>query len=267
MHESIRLAAFFGVFLFMAAWELAAPRRPLTTAKGWRWFANIGIVVIDTLIVRFAFPATATGTALFAESSASGLFNIIQLPYALTILLSIVLLDLVVYIQHVGFHLVPMLWRLHKVHHADRDLDVSSGLRFHPLEIIISLGIKVAAILLLGTPVVAVVLFEVILNATAMFNHSNVRLPLALDRVLRWVLVTPDMHRVHHSVDGREYNTNYGFNLPWWDRIFRTYCAQPAKGHDAMTIGLADYQDRPLESLGWMLLLPFRRVPKSSSER
>lgn len=253
----LRLSAFLGIFVLMALWELFAPRRPQTVSKPGRWVNNIGIVVVDTLVLRILFPTLAVGVALWAESNNWGLLNFLGAPAWLAIPVAFLALDLLIYVQHVVMHKVPVLWRLHMMHHTDLDLDVTSGARFHPVEIILSMLIKMAFVLLLGAPAVAVLIFEVVLNATAMFNHSNVRLPLGLDRVLRLILVTPDMHRVHHSVIRGETDSNYGFNLPWWDRIFRTYRDQPAEGHDGMTIGLPDYRDPGRLTLPKLLALPF----------
>jgi sterol desaturase/sphingolipid hydroxylase (fatty acid hydroxylase superfamily) len=261
-HEpAVRLGAFLGVFAAMTLWELADPRRRLTTAKGPRWFANLGITIVDTVVVRLLFPAAAVGMAVVAAERGWGIFNQVSAPAALTIVASVLLLDLAIYLQHVMFHAIPVLWRLHKVHHADVDFDVTTGLRFHPVEIVLSMLIKLGVVLFLGPPVVAVLIFEVLLNATAMFNHGNVRIALSLDRGLRWFVVTPDMHRVHHSIIRRETNSNFGFNLPWWDRLFGTYRAKPAAGQEGMTIGLEQYQEQRRQSLAWMLVLPFSGRP------
>lgn len=255
----IRLAVFAGVLAALAIAEVAAPRRRLAIARRRRWPGNIGIVAIDTLLVRILFPTAAVGVALLAEARGVGLLNIVALPGWLSFLTSFVLLDLIIYAQHRLFHAAPWLWRLHRMHHSDPDLDVTSGVRFHPLEILLSMGIKLGAVVLLGAPAVAVMLFEVVLNATAMFSHSNIRFPRALDRLLRLVIVTPDMHRVHHSTEWRELQSNFGFNLPWWDRLFGTYCAQPAAGHEAMTIGVAGTEECDALRLDRMLLEPLRR--------
>ncbi len=255
----IRLGAFFGILGVMALWEILAPRRALTVSKAVRWINNLGIVFFNTFLVWLIFPVVSVGMALFTSQQGWGLFNYFELPFWLTVVISIVILDFVIYLQHVMVHAVPALWRLHRVHHADLDFDVTTGGRFHPLEIFLSLLIKFAAIMVLGPPVLAVVLFEVILNGTALFNHSNVRLPVALDRVLRWIVVTPDMHRVHHSVEDDEANSNFGFNLPWWDRLFGTYRDQPRAGHQAMTIGIHKYREPRLVAwLPGMLWLPFK---------
>jgi sterol desaturase/sphingolipid hydroxylase (fatty acid hydroxylase superfamily) len=243
----------------MALWELRTPRRPLTVAKPARWLNNLGLVALNTLVLRLLFPAAAVGMAVYAAEHQWGLFNLLPLPVPLALILSIVLLDLVIWTQHLVVHKFPLLWKLHRVHHADLDYDLTTGARFHPLEILLSMLIKFAAILVIGPPVVAVVIFEVLLNATAMFNHGNVRLPLRLDRWLRLVLVTPDMHRVHHSVEDDETNSNFGFNLSIWDRLFGTYRDQPRAGHEGMTIGIRDHRDpREVDRLPGMLALPFR---------
>ena len=259
-HEPlVRLGFFFGVFLVMALWEIMAPCRRLRTAKGRRWVANLGILFVDALVTRALFPAAAVGMALLAAERGWGLLNNIELAPAVSIVVSMLILDLVIYLQHVMFHAVPALWRLHQVHHADVDFDVTTGLRFHPVEIVLSMLIKLAAVAALGPPAVAVLIFEVVLNATAVFNHGNVRLAAAVDRGLRWIVVTPDMHRVHHSVRPIETNSNFGFNLPWWDRLLGTYRDQPVDGHESMTIGLDRFQDRPRQNLLWLLALPFNR--------
>jgi sterol desaturase/sphingolipid hydroxylase (fatty acid hydroxylase superfamily) len=254
----IRLAAFAGIFAIMAAWEILAPRRGQKLGRGTRWPSNIGIVVLDTVLVRLMFPTTAVGLALVAESQGWGLLHATNLPAWVSVLLAVAALDLAIYLQHVLFHAVPVLWRLHRMHHADLEIDVTTGARFHPIEILLSMGIKLGVVAALGAPAVAVFVFEVLLNATSMFNHSNVRMPAWLDRVLRWVVVTPDMHRVHHSIVVRETNSNFGFNLPWWDRLFGTYRDQPAAGHLGMTIGIDQFRDPAEQALDRMLTQPFR---------
>ncbi|MEA5419627.1 sterol desaturase family protein [Spirulina sp. CCNP1310] len=255
----IRSLCFFGILAIMALWESLAPHRPLLIAKSLRWGSNLGLVLLNTLLLRAVFPLAPVGFAEIATVHNWGLFHWLDLPPGLAIPLTIIALDLVIYGQHVAFHAFPILWRLHQVHHADRDFDVTTGLRFHPCEIFLSMGIKIGAIALLGATPVAVLIFEVLLNGTAMFNHGNVSLPPWLDRPLRWVLVTPDMHRVHHSIIPEETNSNYGFNSPWWDYLFRTYRATPAQGDEGMTIGLEAYQtSQQVAQLPWMLLLPFR---------
>jgi sterol desaturase/sphingolipid hydroxylase (fatty acid hydroxylase superfamily) len=256
---AIRLGFFIGIFAVMALWELWAPRRVLTVGKAIRWANNLGLVALNTLLLRLLFPAAAVGMAALANDQGWGLLNHFQAPAWLAIPVAVIALDFVVWLQHVMVHAIPALWRLHRVHHADPDYDVTTGSRFHPLEIILSMLIKFAAIALLGPPLVAVFIFEVLLNATAMFNHGNVRLPAKLDRVLRWFIVTPDMHRVHHSIEDDETNSNFGFNLPWWDRLFGTYRDQPRGGHEGMTIGIRGYdQPRDVSWLPGMIVLPFR---------
>ena len=257
--KPIRMGFFFGILIIMALWEVLSPRRVLTTSKTLRWANNLGLVFFNSFILRLLFPAAAVGVAVTASQQGWGLFNIYELSPWLTVIASVVIMDFVIYVQHVMVHAIPALWRLHRVHHADPDYDVTTGARFHTLEIILSMLIKFATIVLLGPPVVAVVLFEVILNATAMFNHANVRLPAGVDRVLRWFVVTPDMHRVHHSTEDDEANSNFGFSLPWWDRLFGTYRDQPRGGHEGMTIGIRKYRDA--KDVSWitgMLVLPFR---------
>jgi sterol desaturase/sphingolipid hydroxylase (fatty acid hydroxylase superfamily) len=256
---AIRVAFFLLVFAVIGVWEVVAPRRALTASKAMRWTSNLGIVVLNTLLLRLVFPLAAAGMAAFAAANGWGLLNHFQVPVWLAVPIAVITMDFVIWLQHVMVHAVPALWRLHRVHHADLDYDVTTGSRFHPIEIGLSMLIKFATITLLGPPVLAVVIFEVLLNATAMFNHGNIRLPRSLDRVLRWFVVTPDMHRVHHSIEDDESNSNFGFNLPWWDRLFGTYTAQPRAGHDAMTIGIRDHRDpKEVARLDGMLLLPFR---------
>ena len=255
---TLRLAAFLGILVTMALWEVAAPRRRRDIPRVTRWTNNIALVVLDTAILRLTFPILAVGLAVMAEEQGWGLFNIVDVPIWVSIVASMLLLDLAIYLQHVMFHAVPGLWRLHRMHHADLDFDATTGLRFHPIEILISMGVKLAVVAALGPPAVAVLLFEVLLNATALFNHANINLPCRLDRVLRLVVVTPDMHRVHHSVDPRETNSNYGFNLPWWDRLLGTYVAQPAKGHEGMQIGTEHFRTRRDLWLDRMLIQPLR---------
>lgn len=256
---AIRVGFFFSVLVLMGIWEVIAPRRALTVSKALRWTNNLGLVFFNSFLLRLAFPAAAVGVAAFAAEQGWGLFNYYEVPFWLAVVASVVAMDLIIWLQHVMMHAVPLLWRLHRMHHADLDYDLTTGARFHPIEIFLSMGIKFATIFLLGPPVIAVVIFEVLLNATAMFNHGNVRLPQGVDRVLRWFLVTPDMHRVHHSVEDDEANSNFGFSLPWWDRLFGTYRDQPRGGHEAMTLGIRKY--RETEDVSWlpgMLLLPFR---------
>ena len=260
LHEPvIRLGFFFGVFAIMALWDVLAPRRALGAAKSWRWTNNLGIVFLNTALVRVLFPTTAVALAFSAETQGWGVLNHFALPEWLAVAVAVVALDFAIWLQHVVFHAVPALWRLHRMHHADLDYDVTTGARFHPIEILLSMLIKFSAILVLGPPAVAVLIFEVALNATAMFNHGNVRLPRGLDRVLRLLVVTPDMHRVHHSIEDHETNSNFGFNLSVWDRLFGTYKDQPDAGHTDMTIGIREYRnEQEVDRLPGMLALPFR---------
>ena len=258
-HEpSIRLGFFFGVLLLMALAEARWPRRKRSLSRWRRWPSNLGIVVLNTLLLRLVTPMAAVGLALIAAENGWGLLNVVSAPLWLALPLSILLFDLAIYLQHVMFHAVPILWRLHRMHHADLDFDVTTGARFHPIEILLSMAIKLALVLALGPPAIAVLIFEVLLNATSMFNHTNLSIPLGLDRVLRWVVVTPDMHRVHHSWLPEETNSNFGFNLPWWDRLLGTYRDQPKEGHADMTIGLERFREPGDLRLDRMLIQPFR---------
>ena len=256
---SARLTAFLAIFAAVAIWEVLAPRRRLTVSKGERWTSNISITILDTVLVRGFFPVLAVSFA--AGGYSSGVLPKLALPYGPKVLLAVLALDLIIYLQHVTFHAIPLLWRLHMMHHADLDIDVTTGLRFHPIEILLSMGIKLAAVVIIGPPVLAVILFEIVLNGTSMFNHGNIRLNPAIDGVIRLLVVTPDMHRVHHSVVIRETNSNFGFNFPWWDRLFGTYRAQPAAGHEAMVIGLSQFRDRKRLTLLRLLALPFTGRP------
>ncbi len=255
----IRLGVFVGVLVLLVAAELLAPRRALTVPRLRRWPDNLAIVAIDTVLLRIVFPAAAVSLALVAEANEWGLLNLVAAPMWLAIPVAIILLDLVIYAQHVLFHAVPVLWRVHRMHHADLDIDVTTGIRFHPVEILLSMVIKLGAVVVLGAPALAVMIFEIVLNATAMFNHSNIRLPKAVDRQLRRIVVTPDMHRVHHSIEVRETSSNFGFNLPWWDHLFGTYRAQPQAGHEGMTIGLPVFREWADLRLHRMLIQPLRR--------
>jgi sterol desaturase/sphingolipid hydroxylase (fatty acid hydroxylase superfamily) len=261
----IRVSCFFGVLVLMTLWEVLTPRRPQSIRRLLRWPNNFGLVVLNTLVVRLLFPLAGVGMAFQAQTIGWGLLNNVPVPAWLAIPAAVLLLDLTIYGQHVMFHAVPPLWRLHRMHHADLEFDVTTGLRFHPGEIVVSMLIKLAAVFVLGPPPIAVLIFEVMLNATSMFNHGNVRLPVPLDRVLRLFVVTPDMHRVHHSIVRRETDSNFGFNVPWWDRLFGTYRAQPALGHDRMTLGIDRFR-KPrelwLDRMLWQPLL--RDVPLHS---
>jgi len=256
-HEiAVRLISFVLIFVVVALWEIRMPRRALTTSKKWRWFNNLSITAINPLLLRLVFPVLAVGMAQTAQANGWGLLNHLGAPRWLALGAGIVALDLMIYLQHVMFHAVPLLWRLHMVHHADLDYDLTTGLRFHPVEMALSMILKITIIVALGPPVAAVLTFEILLNAMAMFNHGNIKLPPPSDRFLRLLVVTPDMHRVHHSVVIRETNSNYGFNLSIWDRWFGTYLAQPSKGHQDMVIGLSQFRDHRRLTLPWLLLLP-----------
>ncbi len=264
---TIRFAAFLGVLAVMILWEVAAPRRRREISRVLRWTNNLALVVLDTAILRLTFPILAVGLAVIAQERSWGLFNNIDAPAWVASLASMLLLDLAIYLQHVMFHAVPGLWRLHRMHHADLEFDVTTGLRFHPVEILISMGLKLVVVAAIGPPAAAVLLFEVFLNATSLFNHANIEMPHPVDRVLRLIVVTPDMHRVHHSVNPVETNSNYGFNLPWWDRLLGTYRAQPAKGHNGMEIGIEQFRTLRDLRLDRMLIQPVRgpasgRIPR-----
>ncbi|MEP0390675.1 MAG: sterol desaturase family protein [Erythrobacter sp.] len=257
---TVRLGVFASVFAIMACVEAILPRKQRTQPRGYRWFTNWSLVIIDSIVLRILFPILAVGVAGYAGEQGWGLLNAVPLPIWLEIILAIVLLDFAVWAQHVASHKIPILWRIHKVHHVDRDIDVTTGIRFHPIEIVLSMAYKLLVVIALGPAALAVVLFEVILNASAMFNHANVRLPLAVDRVLRTIIVTPDMHRVHHSIIHRETDSNYGFFFSLWDRLFGTYIAQPNRGHNGVVIGLDEHQDDSPSSLFWSLMLPFKNA-------
>ncbi len=255
----IRLVVFLGVFGVMAAWEATRPGRALTLGRWPRWGVNWAIAALDAAVVRLLFPAAAVGAALDAQAQGWGLFNALDWPVWVEVLATLVALDFAIWFQHLVSHKVPALWRLHRVHHADRDVDVTTAIRFHPVEIALSMLFKIGLVYALGAPALGVIAFEIVLNGCAMFNHANIRLPRAVDRALRWIVVTPDMHRIHHSVRREETDSNYGFNLPWWDRLFGTYTVDPRDGQEAMTLGLAEHQTRDPARLGWSLALPFRR--------
>ena len=254
---AIRAASFFGIFIVVALWELVGPRRKLSVSKGLGWINNLGIVFFNTLLLRFLAPLMAVGLAIMAEEENWGLLNNIAINSYVKMFLAVLILDLIIYLQHVMFHTFPLLWRLHRMHHTDLDFDVTTGSRFHPIEIILSMIIKMLIVAALGAPPVAVVIFEVLLNATAMFNHGNIRIHINADRILRLLVVTPDMHRVHHSVKPDETNSNYGFNFPWWDRLLGTYKAQPEDNHLKMTIGLNQFRESRYLRFHWLLIQPF----------
>ena len=262
-HEaSLRMGVFISILLLMMGVEALFPRKNRALGRTHRWVSNLLIVIIDSIFVRLLFPIVAVGVAALSVKNGWGLLNLTPLPDWLEIVVALILLDMAIYWQHVAFHRIPFFWSFHKVHHVDRDIDVTTGLRFHPIEIVFSLAYKLAVVLVLGAPVLAVILFEIILNGCAMFNHSNVKLPLSVDRVLRRFIVTPDMHRVHHSIHMHETNSNYGFSLSLWDRIFKSYIDQPKAGHDDMVIGLEEHQTKAPASLSWSLLLPIKSIRK-----
>ena len=265
----IRLAVFLSVFLLMALIELLWPKRKLLVSKKRRWLTNFGISVAATALLRvmamLAVPVAAIFAAFYAEQHEIGLLNQVAWPLWMKVVVSLLVLDFAIWTQHLASHKIPIFWRLHQVHHADRDIDVTTAVRFHPVEIALSMLWKIVVVVTLGAPPLAVFLFEVILNACAMFNHANIALPAWLDRALRFLIVTPDMHRVHHSVRFREHDSNYGFNLSIWDRLFRTYTAQPEAGHEGMTIGPPPYQTEAPTRFGWSLLLPFVRKGQTPS--
>lgn len=261
-HErDLRLGVFFGVFAIMALWETARAKRPQNLGRARRWPNNLALTAFNAVLIRFIPPIFPLGVALKASSHEWGLFNLVGLPGVVEIVLAFVLLDLAIYTQHMVFHKVPALWRLHRMHHADTEIDVTTGARFHPIEIALSLVVKMVLIALLGAPATAVILFEIVLNGAAMFNHANVGLPERLDRCMRWFIVTPDMHRVHHSIDVGETDSNFGFNLPWWDRLFGTYAPAPKLGHLGMTTGLPDFRAPEESRLDRLLTQPFRNDP------
>jgi sterol desaturase/sphingolipid hydroxylase (fatty acid hydroxylase superfamily) len=262
----IRIAAYSAVFAMLAAWELRAPRRQLVIGRKARWANNLGIFVIDALAVRLLIPTAAVGAAVLASDRGWGLLNALALPGWLSVIGGFVLLDLIIYQQHVVFHHVPVLWRLHRMHHADLDIDVTTGVRFHPVEILLSMLIKIAVVIAFGIPAMAVLIFEIALNATSMFNHSNVALPPRLEPIARWLVVTPQMHQVHHSIERAETDSNFGFNLPWWDRLFGTYRAAPAAGEQGVIIGLPIFRDPAELRVDRLLTQPFRsEVPPAGN--
>ena len=262
----LRLIAFAVIFLTMAVFELVAPRLEREelhgAMKSRRWFTNLSMVVLSSLVLRVIFPLAAVGTALWAQERGYGLFPFLAVPGWIAGIVAFVLLDFAVWLEHVVSHKIPILWRIHRMHHADKGFDVTTALRFHPLEIVLSMFWKAAVIVALGAPALAVLIFEIVLNGCAMFNHSNVRLPLSVDRIVRLFIVTPDMHRVHHSSYRPETDSNYGFNFPFWDRMFRTYTGQPRLGHEGMEIGLEYYRDNAPARLVWALMLPFRKYQR-----
>lgn len=272
-----RLAAFAAIFASLAVLELAAPRleRPELAGalKSRRWITNLVIVILSSLALRLVFPLAAVGTALWAEANGFGLFHLIDMPGWLGGIIAFVILDFAVWLEHVASHKIPLLWRIHRMHHADTGMDLTTALRFHPFEIVLSMFWKAGLIVLLGAPALAVLIFEIVLNGSSMFNHANLKLPKRLDLILRRLIVTPDMHRIHHSTDRRESDSNYGFNLSVWDRIFATYTLVPRRGEEEIEVGLAEWRGREPSMLGWSLALPFRssgarhKTPRPSAER
>lgn len=255
----IRFGSFFGIFALLAIWEIASPKRKLLELRCFRWFSNIGLIVIANILIRFIVPTAAVGIALHAEQDQLGILNhhADSLPYAAHFIIAFILMDLAIYFQHVIFHALPMFWRFHRVHHSDLDCDITTGVRFHPFEIIISILFKFLIIISIGVPVLAVVIFEIILNATSMFTHSNIKIPTTVERIIRWLIVTPDMHRTHHSIDESETNSNFGFFISVWDRLFGTYIDKPKRGHIEMEIGLQDFREPKWQNLRWLIYLPF----------
>jgi len=253
----VRLVFFVAILAAVGIWEVLVPRRKRSLTRLKRWPSNLAIAALNTMVLRILFPTAAVGVALLGEERGWGLLNVFALPEWIAVLIAVVLLDFAIYLQHVLFHAVPSLWRLHRMHHADLDFDVTTGVRFHSIEVVLSMVIKLIVVTALGAPAVAVLIFEVLLNATSLFNHGNVRIPLPFDRVLRWLVVTPDMHRVHHSWYPNETNSNFGFNLPWWDRLLGTYKDQPRDGHEGMTIGINMFREPAWERLDRMLMQPF----------
>ena len=251
-----RLSVFLGVLILMSVAEAMIPEKTRTQPRGRRWLTNFGMVVVDTVALRILFPIIAVGAAVWAQESGIGLFNYLQIPAWIAGLASVILLDLAIYWQHVASHKFPILWRLHQVHHVDRDLDASTGLRFHPIEIVLSMLYKMAVVIALGAPPLAVIIFEIALNAFALFNHANIRILPAVEKPLRLILITPELHRIHHSTKERETNSNYGFSVSWWDRLFRSLTAQP---EGLLTLGLSEHQSDKPSGLMWSLLLPFKR--------
>lgn len=265
-HEpTLRLFAFAGLLAVFAVLEALLPRRARSMTRTSRWTANLGLSLINTLLLRFTLPLLAVGVAMMAAAQGWGLFNLIAAPFWAELLASLLILDAFIWAQHLAFHKIPIFWRLHRVHHTDRDLDATTALRFHPAEILVSMALKIGVVLALGVPAAAVILFEVILNGMSLFNHANLRLPVPIDRALRVLIVTPDMHRIHHSVIRREIDSNYGFNLSLWDRVFGTYTAEPEGGQTAMELGLEETRERPVGSLSWLLWYPFTTTRESAA--
>lgn len=253
----IRLISFFGLFALLTLWEISSPKRELLQLRQFRWFSNIGLIVISSVLIRFIVPTAAVGVAFHVEENNLGFLNYYELPFVIHFLLAFILMDLSIYFQHVMFHSLPLFWRFHRVHHSDLDCDVTTGLRFHPFEMLISIIFKFLIILSIGAPVITVVIFEIILNAASMFTHSNIKVPHTIERMFRWFFVTPDMHRIHHSIHENETNSNFGFFISWWDRLFDTYISQPQDGHEKMELGLSFFREPKWQNLRWLIYLPF----------
>lgn len=257
VEPQLRLGIFFSVLILMALWEILLPRRKQSASKTTRWISNLGITFLNGMILRVVFPLLAVGLAAICRENGWGVLNIFDIPWLPGLIASIVVLDMIIYFQHILFHMVPALWRLHRMHHTDPELDVTSGARFHPFEIILSMVIKLSAIMVIGPTPEAVMIFEIVLNASAMFNHGNVYLNLKADHILRYLIVTPDMHRIHHSIIQKETNSNFGFFLSWWDRLMGTYRRDPEAGHVNMTIGIGEFLGDQGIKLHWLLIQPF----------
>lgn len=253
----IRLGSFLGLFTLLTIWEISSPKRELLQLRSFRWFSNIGLIVISSVVVRFILPTAAVGVAFYAEQEQLGFLNHFEMPFLIQCILAFILMDLAIYFQHVMFHALPIFWRFHRVHHSDLDCDITTGLRFHPFEIIISILFKFVIIISIGAPVITVVVFEIILNAASMFTHSNIKIPRSIEAIIRWIFVTPDMHRIHHSINENETNSNFGFFISTWDRFFGTYIKEPSKGHENMKIGLQSFREPKWQNLRWLIYLPF----------
>lgn len=254
--SAFRLISFLAALSGFAFWEWISPRRKLSQPKTNRWTINISMHLINTTFVYFFMGAIVYSTALLAKEEGWGLMNWLHFPQPLSLLLTVLILDFVIYLQHRFFHLIPHFWRFHRIHHTDLDFDVSTGIRFHPIEIMVSLIIKMIAIVLIGADPWGTVVFEIVLNASSLFNHANIFIPLPIDKKLRWVLVTPDVHRIHHSIFSNETNSNFGFSVTWWDRLCRTYRDQPKRPHTEMEIGLPSHRKAEKLKLVDLLILP-----------
>ncbi len=253
----IRLSSFIGLYALLTLWEISSPKRKLEHARRLRWVSNFGLIIISSILIRFIFPTAAVGISLLVEQNHWGLLYYFELPYIIHFIAAFVLMDLSLYFQHVMFHALPLFWRFHRVHHTDLDFDITTGLRFHPFEMVISILIKFMTITALGVPVLAVVIFEIILNAASMFSHSNIKIHSAIEQMTRWFIVTPDMHRIHHSVSENETNSNFGFFISVWDRLFGTYTKEPKEGHTGMQIGLNNFREPKWQDIRWLIYLPF----------